>query len=101
MNNQPIPPLINFFRHIKDPGIGRNKVCPLIEVIAITLLAVMAFAEGWLRKPPLENGIPKHDVYRRVFSRLKSEAAASCFMTWVRGSSPYAFTQSVVKTVLI
>jgi hypothetical protein len=81
MNNQPIPPLINFFRHIKDPRIGRNKVCPLIEVIVISLLAVMAFAEGWediekyekvkegrlKRFLPLENGIPKHDVYRRVF----------------------------------
>jgi predicted transposase YbfD/YdcC len=58
----------------------------------------MAFAEGWediekygkakeawLRKfLPLHNGIPKHDVYRRVFTRLKSEAVASCFMAWVR-----------------
>jgi predicted transposase YbfD/YdcC len=98
MNNQPIPPLIDFFRHIKDPRIERNKAYPLIEVIVITLLAVMAFAEGWediekygkakegwLRKfLPLENGIPKHDVYRRVFNRLKSEAVASCFMAWVR-----------------
>jgi hypothetical protein len=98
MNNQPIPPLINFFRHIKDPGIERNKVYPLIEVIVISLLAVMAFAKGWehielygktkkvwlKRFLPLENGIPKHDVYRRVFSRLKSEAVASCFMTRVR-----------------
>jgi hypothetical protein len=33
---------------------------------------------------PLRNGIPKHDVCRRVFTRLKSEAVASCFMTWVR-----------------
>jgi predicted transposase YbfD/YdcC len=98
MNNRPIPPLIDFFKHIKDPRIERNKAYPLIEVIVITLLAIMAFAEGWediekygkakeawLRKfLPLENGIPKHDVYRRVFTRLKSEAVASCFMAWVR-----------------
>jgi hypothetical protein len=70
----------------------------LIEVIVITLLAVMAFAEGgediekygnakesWLRKfLPLQKGIPKHDVYRRVFTRLNSKAVASCFMAWVR-----------------
>jgi predicted transposase YbfD/YdcC len=70
----------------------------LLEVIVITLLAVMAFAEGWediekygkakegwLRKfLPLEQGIPKHDVYRRVFTRLKPEAVSSCFMEWVR-----------------
>jgi predicted transposase YbfD/YdcC len=98
MTKQPIPPLIDFFKDIKDPRIERNKAYPLIEVIVITLLAVMAFAEGWediekygkakeswLRKfLPLHNGIPKHDVYRRVFTRLKSEAVASCFMAWVR-----------------
>jgi predicted transposase YbfD/YdcC len=98
MNKQPIPPLIDFFKHIKDPRIERNKAYPLIEVIVITLLAVMAFAEGWediekygkakeawLRKfLPLQNGIPKHDVYRRIFTRLKSESVASCFMAWVR-----------------
>jgi hypothetical protein len=47
MTTQPIPPLIDFFKHIKDPRIERNKTYPLIEVIVITLLAVMAFAEGW------------------------------------------------------
>ena len=98
MTTQSIPPLIDFFRTIKDPRIERNKVYPLIEVIVITLLAVMAFAEGWediekygkakekwLKKfLPLQNGIPKHDVYRRVFIRLKPEAITSCFMEWVR-----------------
>jgi hypothetical protein len=98
MTTQPIPPLIDFFKHIKDPRIERNKAYPLIEVIVIILLAVMAFAEGWediekygnakeawLRKfLPLQHGIPKHDVYRRVFTRLKSHAVASCFMEWVR-----------------
>jgi predicted transposase YbfD/YdcC len=98
MTNQSIPPLIDFFRHIKDPRVERNKAYPLLEVIVITLLAVMAFAEGWedigkygkakegwLRKfLPLKHGIPKHDVYRRVFTRLKPEAVSSCFMEWVR-----------------
>jgi hypothetical protein len=98
MNKQSLPPLLDFFKDIKDPRIERNKLYPLIEVIVITLLAVMAFAEGWediekygkakeawLKKfLPLEHGIPKHDVYRRVFTRLKSEAIASCFMAWVR-----------------
>jgi hypothetical protein len=98
MTTQPIPPLIDFFKDIKDPRVERNKAYPLIEVIVITLLAVMAFAEGWediekygkaketwLKKfLPLQHGIPKHDVYHRVFTRLKSEAIAACFMAWVR-----------------
>jgi hypothetical protein len=46
MTNQPISPLIDFFKNIKDPRIERNKAYPLIQVIGITLLAVMTFAEG-------------------------------------------------------
>jgi hypothetical protein len=97
MTTQPIPSLIDFFKHIKDPRIERDKAYPLIEVIVITLLAVMAFAEGWediekygkakegwLKKfLPLQHG-PKHDVYRRVFTRLKPEVISACFMEWVR-----------------
>jgi predicted transposase YbfD/YdcC len=75
-----------------------NRRYPLEEVITITILAVMSFARGWediegygqakaewlgkfLR---LENGIPKHDVYRRVFCALKPGAVEECFMEWVR-----------------
>ncbi|MDR2247672.1 MAG: transposase family protein, partial [Treponema sp.] len=42
-----VPPIIDFFSDIKDPRIDRKKCYPLIEVIVITLLAVMAFAKGW------------------------------------------------------
>jgi hypothetical protein len=35
MTTQPIPPLIDFFKHIKDPRIERNKAYPLLEVIVI------------------------------------------------------------------
>jgi len=98
MEKAPAPPLMDYFKDIKDPRIERNKAYPLIEVIVITILAVMAFAEGWedieayglakqawLKKfLALHNGIPKHDVYRRVFSRLHPTAMEQCFMAWVR-----------------
>ena len=97
MKKVPVPPLMDYFRNIEDPRIERNKDYPLIEVIVITILAVMAFAEGWedietygLAKQrwlhqflPLKNGIPKHDVYRRVFIRLQPVAIEQCFMAWV------------------
>jgi hypothetical protein len=84
MESNQIPPIIEYFKNIKDPRIDLKKAYPLIEVIVITLLAVMAFAEGWegiekygkakeswLKKfLPLKHGIPKQDVYRRVFIRL-------------------------------
>jgi predicted transposase YbfD/YdcC len=98
MGKTHVPPLMDYFKDIKDPRIERNKAYPLIEVIVITILAVMAFAEGWedietyglakqawLKKfLPLRNGIPKHDVYRRVFNRLQPRAVEQCFMVWVR-----------------
>jgi predicted transposase YbfD/YdcC len=98
MEKAPVPPLMDYFKDINDPRIERNKAYPLIEVIVITILAVMAFAEGWedietyglakqawLKKfLPLRNGIPKHDVYRRVFCRLQPTAIEQCFMAWVR-----------------
>jgi hypothetical protein len=93
-----IPPIINYFNDIKDPRIERKKCYPLIEVIVITLLAVMAFAKGWedielygktkeawLKQfLTLKNGIPRHDVYRRVFNRLDPREIERCFMAWVR-----------------
>jgi predicted transposase YbfD/YdcC len=93
-----IPPIIGFFNDIKDPRIERKKCYPLIEVIVITLLAVMAFAKGWedielygktkeawLKQfLPLKNGIPQHDVFRRVFNRLDPREIERCFMAWVR-----------------
>jgi hypothetical protein len=93
-----IPPIIDFFNDIIDPRIERKKCYPLIEVIVITLLALMAFAKGWedielygktkeawLKQfLPLKNGIPKHDVYRRVFNRLDPREIERCFMAWVR-----------------
>jgi hypothetical protein len=41
--------------------------------------------EKWLGKfPALEEGIPKHGVYRRVLGAIRSGLLESCFMNWVR-----------------
>jgi hypothetical protein len=37
--------------------------------------------EAWLKQLfPLKHGIPKHDVYRRVFNRLNPVDIERCFM---------------------
>jgi hypothetical protein len=75
-----------------------NKLYPLYDVIVITILAVIALARGWddieryakakrawlSRFLKLEHGIPHHDVYRRVISRIAPEEIERCFMNWVR-----------------
>ena len=94
-----LPPLMEYFSNIEDPRREtKNKKYPLIEVIVIAFLAVMSGADGWesierygimrekwLRKfLTLKEGIPKHDVYRRVLCAIKSELLETCFMDWVR-----------------
>jgi hypothetical protein len=98
MSLESIPLIIGFFHDIKDLRIDRKKCYPLIEGIVITLLDVMAFAKGredielygkikeaWPRRfLPLKHGIPKHDVYRRVFNRFNPVDIERCFMRWGR-----------------
>jgi predicted transposase YbfD/YdcC len=99
MGNTKLPPLMEYFAHIEDPRREtKNKKYPLIEVIVIVFLAVMSGADGWeaierygvIRQKwltkflALEEGIPKHDVYRRVLGAIRSELLESCFMNWVR-----------------
>jgi hypothetical protein len=103
-----IPSIIDFFNDIKDPRIERKKCYPLIEVIVITLLAYdlrqRLGRHRIVRKnqknlaetvPPLKNGIPKHDVYRRVFNRLDPWEIERCFMAWVRTMSLRAASRAV------
>jgi predicted transposase YbfD/YdcC len=99
MENTKLPPLMKYFANIEDPRREtKNKKYPLIDVIVIAFLAVISGADGWesierygvMRKKwlgkflALTEGIPKHDVYRRVFCALRSELLESCFMNWVR-----------------
>ncbi|MDR0399748.1 MAG: ISAs1 family transposase, partial [Treponema sp.] len=96
--SRPVTPLVTYFSAIQDPRVERNKLYPLHEVIAITILAIIAMAQGWedierygkakrawLGKfLSLEHRIPHHDVYRRVMGRIKPEEIEQCFMNWVR-----------------
>jgi predicted transposase YbfD/YdcC len=93
-----IEPIMEYFSGIPDPRKKTNRKYPLDEVIAITILAVMSFARGWedierygkakrtwlSKYLKLEYGIPKHDVYRRVFTVLQPQLIEDCFMNWVR-----------------
>lgn len=70
----------------------------LVDVLAITVCAVLAHAESfedielygrhkekWLRQfLDLENGIPSHDTFRRVFMMISAEQFEACFLAWTR-----------------
>lgn len=91
----------NFIAHfstIEDPRIDRCKKHQLIDILFLSICAVLSGAEGWediedfgLAKLtwlkqylPFENGIPKHDTIARVLSRLDPVAIQDCFISWVK-----------------
>lgn len=88
---------LNHFQNLKDPRIDRSKDHLLIDIIAISILAVISGADGWTAietygkakeqwlKTFLElpNGIPSHDTISRVFQRLNPEEFATSFSSWI------------------
>ncbi|MEI6146490.1 MAG: ISAs1 family transposase [Methylococcales bacterium] len=89
------------FSSLKDPRVERHKRHKLIDIIVLTICAVISGADGWeaieqfgknkqewLRKwIDLENGIPSHDCIARVISRIASPEMTECFIAWVNGVS--------------
>ncbi len=91
----------NFIHHfsiIPDPRIERHKQHQLIDILFLSVCAVLSGAEGWediedfglaklawlKRYLPFENGIPKHDTIARVLSRLEPSSIQHCFIHWVQ-----------------
>ncbi len=95
-----IPPtFISSCAHIVDPRIERCKKYDLLDILFLTLSAVISGAEGWedieifgkhkldwLRKfRPFTSGIPRHDTIARVLCRLKPEEVEQAFQKWING----------------
>ena len=84
------------FEQIEDPRIERTKFHTISDILTLSVLAVIAGAEGWedieqfghdkheLLKQylPLANGIPSHDTISRLFRALKPAAFQEALMQW-------------------
>jgi len=87
-----------YFTFVKDPRVERTKMHSLTDIITISILAVIAGAEGWedieeygINKKEwletfleLEFGIPSPDTFRRVFERINPKEFEQCFRVWVQ-----------------
>lgn len=90
--------IISHFESLPEPRQSGKVAHKLIDVIIITICAVICGAdnwvevaefgkerEKWLRKfLELPNGIPSHDTFGRVFSVISSVEFQKCFSSWIK-----------------
>src|SRR5260370_12530012 len=93
--------LTHHFRELPDPRLGRLCRHELLDIIGIAICAVLCGQHTWtdiacygqdhqawlqtfLRLP---NGIPSHDTFRYVFTRLDPAAFQRCFASWIAALS--------------
>lgn len=88
--------LIEHFAILEDSRDARKRRHLLIDILIIAITAVICGADGWteieefgksneswFRKfLKLDNGIPSHDTFARVFSLLSPGAFQECFRAW-------------------
>ena len=91
--------LIISFQDLPDPRVEGRCDHKLIDIIVITVCAVIAGAESWVEVESfgkakqewlqtfldLPHGIPSHDTFGRFFAVLDAEAFQIAFMRWVEG----------------
>ena len=89
------------FGGLQDPRMERTRRHELLEIITIAICGVICGADSWVdielfgkckrewlgKFLKLANGIPSHDTFGRVFSRLDPDRFRSCFMDWVAAIS--------------
>jgi len=93
--------LADHFKNLPDFRVERTKRHLLIDIVVITICAVICGAEDWKavslygRKKKrwlktfleLPNGIPSYYTFRRVFLYLDPEKLQECFLEWVAALS--------------
>ncbi len=96
----PLPPtsISEHFATLKDPRSEQGKDHLLVDILTITLCAVICGADDWVAVATfgetkaawlrtflaLPNGIPSHDTFGRVFRLLDPDELRRCFLDWVR-----------------
>ena len=96
------------FGNLADPRREHMRLHNLWDIIAVTILAVIAGADSWVEVAKygvnkfaflktfleLPNGIPSHDTFCRVFTLVNPGALQAAFVTWVQGYPSILATRS-------
>jgi predicted transposase YbfD/YdcC len=97
MDGQATGGILRFFMDLPDPR-ASNSIHKLHDILVMALCAVICGADGWAEVEvfgnaklawfstflDLEHGVPSHDTFGRVFSRLNPDAFERCFVAWTR-----------------
>ena len=90
-------PLASVFESLDDPRYERNRRHRLADILTLAVCAVLGGANSWdaiaqygrakedffRRFLALENGIPSHDTFLRVFAKLDPAAFSQAFGRWM------------------
>lgn len=88
---------LEHFSKLSDPRVQRGQEHSLLSIVAIALCSILGGADDWVaverfglaklawfrRFLDLPNGVPSHDTFGRVFSRLDPAQFEACFRDWV------------------
>ena len=87
--------ITDYFQALEDPRIERSKLHKLLDIVTIAICGADSWVhmelfgkgkEEWLRTfLELPHGIPSHDTFGDVFSRLDPERFQQRFMEWTQG----------------
>jgi len=102
--------LHDYFSQLPDPRIHRNKKHLLLDIIILTIIAVICGAESWdsiemfgkskkdfLSKVlKLPNGIPSHDTINRVFSLIRADKFEQLFTQWAQSLKDPEISKEVI-----
>jgi hypothetical protein len=94
---QKLNDIFTTFANLTDPRLERTRHHELFDIVVVSVCATIAGSDSWtdierfgcerlewlrtfLR---LENGIPSHDTFGRVFSRLDPAKLSACIVQWL------------------
>ena len=95
--SQSLNDIFTTFANLTDPRLERTRHHELFDIVVVAVCATIAGSDSWtdierfgcerlewlrtfLR---LENGIPSHDTFGRVFSRLDPAKLSACIVQWL------------------
>ena len=90
--------LFDHFWDLEDPRVNRGNNHPLFELMVMSVVSAACGANHWTdverfvhsklewfsKYLSMEHGVPSHDTFGRVFSRLDTKQFLTCLQNWIQ-----------------